>query len=188
MTAHAGERFLRDVGPFAFAGQEWRESAACRGADPELFFPGRGNSLAPAKAVCRECPVRPECLEYALANGERQGVWGGTSERERRRIQRRRPLIAAGEPVEELPVVPRRMDGGELFERLQRVARDFAEDWTLVGEWPGDHTATAMAGLLRNRKRPVPPGRFEYSDRRVPGGSRLYARFCGYGDEEATGA
>ncbi|MFP5322758.1 MAG: WhiB family transcriptional regulator [Acidimicrobiia bacterium] len=68
---------------------------ACRGADPDLFFPDRGESLEPAKAVCAECVVRDECLEFALAAGERFGVWGGTSERERRRIRRQRRIAAA---------------------------------------------------------------------------------------------
>ncbi|MCO8127862.1 WhiB family transcriptional regulator [Acidimicrobiia bacterium EGI L10123] len=68
---------------------------ACRGADPDLFFPDRGESLEPAKRICSECVVRDECLEHALASGERFGVWGGTSERERRRIRRSRRTAAA---------------------------------------------------------------------------------------------
>ena len=68
---------------------------ACRGTDPNLFFPDRGESLEPAKRICGECVVRDECLEHALLNGERFGVWGGTSERERRRLRRtRRPAAA----------------------------------------------------------------------------------------------
>lgn len=73
-----------------FASPAFMDLGSCRGTDPELFFPDRGESLAPAKAICAECIVADECLEYALANGERFGVWGGTSERERRRIRRRR--------------------------------------------------------------------------------------------------
>jgi WhiB family redox-sensing transcriptional regulator len=71
---------------------DWKVDAACRGMDPELFFTERGESTADAKAVCRSCPVRAECLDYALAHVERFGVWGAMSERERRRIrgQRRR--------------------------------------------------------------------------------------------------
>lgn len=71
---------------------EWQASAACAGVDPDLFFPERGESTAAAKAVCRICPVRLVCLEHALAEGERQGVWGGMSERERRRLRRHRAL------------------------------------------------------------------------------------------------
>lgn len=67
----------------------WRDEGACRGVDPNLFFPVRGESTAAAKAVCRECPVRQECLEWALANNETHGIWGGASERERKRMRRR---------------------------------------------------------------------------------------------------
>lgn len=71
----------------------WMARAGCRGVDPELFFPERGEPGSKAKAVCWTlCPVRAECLAYALDNGEKFGVWGGASERERRRMRRQRPL------------------------------------------------------------------------------------------------
>lgn len=74
----------------------WRSLAACRGMDPELFFPGRGEDLAPIRAVCRSCPVAGPCLEDGMY--EKQGVWGGLSERERRGLRPsrrgRRPLAA----------------------------------------------------------------------------------------------
>ena len=60
--------------------------------DPDLFFPERGASTREAKAVCRACVVQNECLEYALVNGEKFGIWGGLSERERRRLRRQRAL------------------------------------------------------------------------------------------------
>lgn len=66
--------------------EPWTERALCAQTDPEAFFPEQGESTRLAKAVCRQCPVADECLEYALANGERFGVWGGFSERERRRL------------------------------------------------------------------------------------------------------
>lgn len=78
-----------------FASPAFMDLGSCRGMDPDLFFPDRGESLAPAQAICAECIVADECLEFALANGERFGVWGGTSERERRRIRRRRREAAA---------------------------------------------------------------------------------------------
>ena len=68
----------------------WMTDAQCRGMDPELFHPGRGESLAEARAVCAQCPVRVQCLDWALTWPERQGVWGGTSELDRRRMQRHR--------------------------------------------------------------------------------------------------
>ena len=70
----------------------WQDYANCLGVDPDLFFPERGASTREAKEVCRGCVVREECLEYALANGEKFGIWGGMSERERRRIRRARAL------------------------------------------------------------------------------------------------
>lgn len=81
---------------------DWQEHAACRYVDPDLFFPARGASVKEAKAVCNgsittneagdrvmvpPCPVRAQCLEAALANGEKHGIWGGLSERERRRLR-----------------------------------------------------------------------------------------------------
>jgi WhiB family transcriptional regulator, redox-sensing transcriptional regulator len=78
-----------------FASAAFMAFGACRGSDPDLFFPDRGESLEPAKRICSQCVVRDECLEHALANGERFGVWGGTSERERRRIRRQRRVQAA---------------------------------------------------------------------------------------------
>jgi WhiB family redox-sensing transcriptional regulator len=73
----------------------WQLQANCLGVDPDLFFPERGASTKEAKAVCRGCQVREQCLEYALANGEKFGIWGGLSERERRRIRRQRALARA---------------------------------------------------------------------------------------------
>ena len=66
----------------------WQESARCRDYDPEIFFPEKGGSSREAKRICADCPVRIECLNYALRRDERYGVWGGMSERERRRLKR----------------------------------------------------------------------------------------------------
>jgi len=67
----------------------WQERALCAQTDPEAFFPEKGGSTREAKKVCAACEVRAECLEYALANDERFGIWGGLSERERRKLKRR---------------------------------------------------------------------------------------------------
>jgi WhiB family transcriptional regulator, redox-sensing transcriptional regulator len=75
--------------------KSWQDLANCLGVDPDLFFPERGASTREAKEVCRGCVVQGECLEYALANGEKFGIWGGMSERERRRIRRQRALARA---------------------------------------------------------------------------------------------
>lgn len=68
----------------------WWQQANCLGVDPDLFFPVRGESAAEAKEVCRGCTVRAECLEFALVNGEKRGIWGGLSERQRRTVRRER--------------------------------------------------------------------------------------------------
>jgi WhiB family redox-sensing transcriptional regulator len=67
----------------------WQERALCAQTDPEAFFPEKGGSTREAKRVCASCDVRGECLEYALAKDERFGIWGGLSERERRKLKRR---------------------------------------------------------------------------------------------------
>jgi WhiB family transcriptional regulator, redox-sensing transcriptional regulator len=78
--------------------KSWQDLANCLGVDPDLFFPERGASTKEAKEVCRGCVVKDDCLEYALQNGEKFGIWGGMSERERRRIRRQRSL-ARSQPV-----------------------------------------------------------------------------------------
>lgn len=68
----------------------WRQNAACQGVDPEIFYPASEEEADVAKSICALCSVRQTCLEYALANRERDGVWGGATEKERRRILRQR--------------------------------------------------------------------------------------------------
>jgi len=76
--------------------ESWRLSALCGETDPEAFFPEKGGSTRDAKRVCTGCDVRAECLEFALRNDERFGIWGGLSERERRRLRmQRRDVITA---------------------------------------------------------------------------------------------
>ena len=67
---------------------EWMAEGLCAQVDPELWFPEKGGPTRQAKAVCARCAVRPECLAYALAHDDRFGVWGGVSERDRRRMTR----------------------------------------------------------------------------------------------------
>jgi WhiB family redox-sensing transcriptional regulator len=73
--------------------EEWRERASCRDTDPELFFPigttGQAiEQIEAAKAVCQDCEVREACLFFALATNQESGVWGGTSEDERRKLRK----------------------------------------------------------------------------------------------------
>lgn len=77
-----GHRLLPLVG----SNDDWQERALCAEVDPELFYPEKGGSTREAKKICDLCEVQAECLETALANAERFGIWGGKSERERRRM------------------------------------------------------------------------------------------------------
>lgn len=72
--------------------KNWRERAACYRKGNAIFFVGRGQDTRPAKEVCKQCSIRELCLEYALRNEERHGIWGGTSERERRVMRRLRRM------------------------------------------------------------------------------------------------
>lgn len=74
----------------------WQQQGACRGLDPNMFFPGQGESTLEAKQVCWGCPVRTECLAYAQENHEAFGIWGGESERARRRERRRQQVERRG--------------------------------------------------------------------------------------------
>lgn len=79
--------------------EAWKQHAECRGLNPDMFLPTRGDNraLEAAKRVCNRCPVRTECLDYALKMNERTGVWGGVSERQRREM--RRKLNPAGPTI-----------------------------------------------------------------------------------------
>ena len=67
----------------------WQSDSLCAQTDPEAFFPEKGGSTRDAKKICASCEVRVHCLEYALENDERFGIWGGLSERERRKLRKR---------------------------------------------------------------------------------------------------
>jgi WhiB family redox-sensing transcriptional regulator len=68
---------------------EWQSDSLCAQTDPEAFFPEKGGSTRDAKKICSSCEVRSQCLNYALENDERFGIWGGLSERERRKLRKR---------------------------------------------------------------------------------------------------
>jgi WhiB family redox-sensing transcriptional regulator len=89
MSPQGGVAFDAGLAGGLLEDQGWQESALCAETDPEAFFPEKGGSTREAKKICTGCEVRSECLEYALANDERFGIWGGLSERERRRLRRR---------------------------------------------------------------------------------------------------
>ena len=68
----------------------WTQQAACRGADTEIFYPASPDEEAEALSICATCPVRAQCLDYAIRNRETYGIWGGTTAEQRRRIRRER--------------------------------------------------------------------------------------------------
>lgn len=70
--------------------RNWVDAAACKGLDPTIFYPPTDEEADQAKAICAECPVQLACLEHAIELREKNGVWGGATERERLRIIRRR--------------------------------------------------------------------------------------------------
>lgn len=82
------ERLMESVLDGEADPEEWQDRALCAQTDPESFFPEKGGSTREAKRICGDCEVRADCLEYALAQDERFGIWGGLSERERRRLRR----------------------------------------------------------------------------------------------------
>ena len=84
---HRATEILGDNGDEGELG--WQERALCAQTDPEAFFPEKGGSTREAKKVCLTCEVRTDCLESALMNDERFGIWGGLSERERRKLKKR---------------------------------------------------------------------------------------------------
>jgi WhiB family redox-sensing transcriptional regulator len=115
---HDGSSSVWDL----FRRPAWYADAACRGLDVDMFFAERGELTAPAKAVCRGCPVRSECRESALANGEKFGIWGGLSERERRKVRTQRRTSAprvegvAPAPPERRPQVWKTPEGRALLD------------------------------------------------------------------------
>lgn len=68
----------------------WRQDAACRDLETNIFFPNTDADAGPARQICDVCPVREQCLEFAMATRQEDGVWGGLTEAERRRLRRRR--------------------------------------------------------------------------------------------------
>ena len=114
----------------------WQDRALCAQTDPEAFFPEKGGSTREAKKVCRGCEVRAECLEFALENDERFGIWGGMSERERRRLKREAGLTLA-------PPVPSRRGGG----------RGPVTPGAPSSGAPADRTRRARGGAVTRRRR-----------------------------------
>jgi WhiB family redox-sensing transcriptional regulator len=83
--------------PVVLLWADWRDRAACRGAELDVFFPGRGESAEPARQICARCPVRQPCLDYAVSHEIVHGIWGGLAERDRRALRTRHVRAARRE-------------------------------------------------------------------------------------------
>ncbi len=118
---------------------EWQARALCAQTDPEAFFPEKGGSTRDAKRICARCEVKENCLQYALDHDERFGIWGGLSERERRKIKRQ-AREAARRRTERLPVVvcmPSPMINPALTTEVVFAAEQRHADPVLVGSGHG---------------------------------------------------
>jgi WhiB family transcriptional regulator, redox-sensing transcriptional regulator len=96
VNPYAVSRYLRQEAGTSLDDAEdlsWQDDALCAETDPEAFFPEKGGSIRLPKLICSRCEVRKACLEYALDHEIRFGVWGGLSERERRRLARDRQNV-----------------------------------------------------------------------------------------------
>lgn len=153
----------------------WVRAAACRTAPDSIFFVQRGESTAPAKAVCAACGVREQCLEYALAAGDDlKGIWGGLSGRERIAIRRApRADTSTSNDVKRVAT-----PAGVLYEKLDAL-RGHPNRWARVAEYPSKNSASAVGSLLRNGHRPKPSGKYDLEARLAGDGSELYARYLG---------
>lgn len=132
------------------ADMAWQDHAACLGCDPDVFFPEAGEDSAAAKAVCAGCPVREECLEYAIATGQAYGMWGGVAQTPRRKMIKARAQTAG---LWRLTCVGCGKDGppaGTL-----REATEFARlaDWAVTRDRSTRRNVARCAGCrLRNRR------------------------------------
>lgn len=113
---------LNEIPALGAPDEDWTKRALCPQTDPEAFYPERGGSTREAKKICLGCEVQKECLDWALANDERFGIWGGLSERERRRLKygpdgsKRRALERARDEAAQQPaqIVADTGDAGRL--------------------------------------------------------------------------
>jgi len=133
----------------------WMAAAVCAGVDPEVFFPEDADSTREAKAVCARCPVRAACVAYALATGERFGIWGGLNEAERRQRPRPdadaegagSPQAPSGRPAREVdPVVVERLVAGWVMPGATSAERAQAALGLARGGW-GTRRIAARLGV-----------------------------------------
>jgi WhiB family redox-sensing transcriptional regulator len=159
----------------------WRARGACTVVPTEMFFPERGVSLEPAKAVCGACPVSAQCREYALGVAELKGVWGGLGERERRRLRAQRRAAADSGPSR-TALGRARPPTRPANEPLYRVLAALSASpglWARVAWYPDAEGAAAMAACLRGGSVAVPEGRWHFESRSSgDDGSSLFAYYA----------
>lgn len=103
LSARGAQRLMQGIFNLGYgtaggrSDRAWMEDALCAQTDPDIFYPEKGGSTAPATSVCNNCSVRAECLEYAVSNDIRHGIWGGTSDNDRKRMARERRLRLAAQ-------------------------------------------------------------------------------------------
>ena len=103
LSARGAQRLMRGIFNLGYgtasslSDRAWMEDALCAQTDPDIFYPEKGGSTAPATSVCNNCAVRAECLEYAVSNDIRHGIWGGTSDNDRKRMARERRVGRAAQ-------------------------------------------------------------------------------------------
>lgn len=149
----------------------WTRRGACRTTPPWVFFPAQGDSLDTAKGVCSRCPVRQECADYAVPHADLRGIWGGLSEAERRRLRASVPPSATSTA----PLGPTQSPRGSLYRTLEELSAHPGR-WARVVRYVSPESASASASLLRNGRRSVPPGGWEFEAiLNEVGGSDLYA-------------
>lgn len=149
--------------PSGPSGGDWRSDAACRGTNPERFFPtssGTGprriEEEARAKQVCRRCPVTEQCLAWALESGQDYGVWGGQSAAERRALKRRNEPAAenrAPKPDPELAAFSRSATTAEKRQHARRAIEVQRQPRTAVAAAFGVSTRTVDRWLAHERDR-----------------------------------
>ena len=151
----------------ATSSDQWRTAAACRTEDPDLFFPNgeTGPNLVQAeeaKAVCRTCPVMEACLQWALSSGQQAGVWGGTTEKERKSLRRQRARAAArNRQAEEVAQVPacgttkayyQHLLAGEPIDAKCRAASDAYERAATENNPPAPAACGTRTGYQKHRR------------------------------------
>lgn len=135
---------------------EWADLALCPQTDPDLFYPEKGGSVREAKQVCARCPVRAECLEYALENDERFGIWGGESERDRRKLKKERTTTTTTTKETTMTTTADDVDDFEICEDCYGSFEPDAVDEN--GRCPACALAPAPPEPVRIVGRPTLPG------------------------------